>query len=107
MDSIEDIKKRKMAQYLQGSIGSAAAEEQQMAQAQTEIDSLARNILEPSAWQRITNIKTVKPDFALQVEVFLVQMHQSGQIRAPINEATLISILNKFTTKRETKISRR
>ncbi|MCK4550817.1 MAG: hypothetical protein KAT91_02595 [Candidatus Aenigmarchaeota archaeon] len=107
MDSIEDIRKRKMEQYAQESEATGAAQEQQLAQAQAEIDSLAKKILSPEAFGRIANIRTVKPDFALQVEMFLVQMHQSGQIKAPVDENTLVSILDRLTTKKETKITRR
>ncbi len=42
MDSIEDIRKRKMEQYAQESVATGAAQEQQLAQAQSEIDSLAK-----------------------------------------------------------------
>ncbi|MCK4967834.1 MAG: hypothetical protein KAS12_02150 [Candidatus Aenigmarchaeota archaeon] len=107
MSSLEEIKKRKMEQYLQESKSAQNMQEQQMAQATSQIDESAKKIMSVEAWQRITNIKTVKPDFALQVEMFLVQMYQSGQLSVPVDENTLITILDKLTTKKETKITRR
>ena len=107
MSSLEEIKKRKMEQYLQESKNAQASSDQQMAQATNEIDARAKQILSVEAWQRISNIKTVKPDFALQVEMFLVQMYQSGQLSVPVDENTLVTILDKLTTKKETKITRR
>jgi programmed cell death protein 5 len=54
---------------------------------------LLRRILTPEARQRLTNIKMVKPDYAQQLEVQLIQVAQSGRVELPITDEMLKNML--------------
>jgi len=49
----------------------------------------------------------VKPEIAAQLEMYLAQLYQSGQLRERITDEQLVIILKKITEKRETKIRRK
>jgi programmed cell death protein 5 len=53
-------------------------------------------ILTSEARQRLNRIKLVKPDFASQIELQLIQIAQSGRVRLPINDEQLKQILIKL-----------
>ncbi|OLS14807.1 MAG: hypothetical protein RBG13Loki_1566 [Promethearchaeota archaeon CR_4] len=63
---------------------------------------LMRQILIPEARQRIENIRMVKPDFAERVEITLIQMFQSGQLKGatPLTDEQLKQILQRMQGKK-------
>lgn len=80
------------------------AEEQQM---EIQKQALLRHILTPKARQRLTNIKMVKPEFASNLELQLIQLAQQGRVVIPITDDQLKQILIRLqATKRETRIRR-
>ena len=64
------------------------------------------SILTPEALQRLSNIKMVKPELAAQLEMYLVQVYQSGQIKNPLGEDQLVHILDKIMPKKDFSIRR-
>jgi programmed cell death protein 5 len=68
---------------------------------------ITSTIMEPAARERLANIKLVKPDLALQLEVYLVQLYQTGQLRQKITESQLIAMLEKLSGRQEFKIKRK
>ena len=46
-------------------------------------------ILTPEARQRLNNLKMVKPEFADQIEMQLIQMAQTGKLPIPFSDAHL------------------
>jgi len=105
-EELEAIRRRKMLE-LQRRI----AEEQQRIEREREIEiqkqALLRQILTPEARQRLTNLKMVKPEFASQLEVQLIQLAQTGRIRLPIQDEELKQILIQLQSKkREIRIRR-
>lgn len=104
--SEEEIKRRMMEQLQQH--GQAEALQQHMQQKQEEaIKHIMRNILTPKARERLANLRSVKPDVATGLEMYLAQLYQSGQIRGKITESQLIEILKKINEKQEFKIRRK
>jgi programmed cell death protein 5 len=83
--------------------------QQQMMQEQLQIlKKITSQIMEPKARERLSNLKLVKPDIALQLEVYLVQLYQAGQLRGKITEEQLIAILSRLGgQKKEFKIRRK
>ena len=71
------------------------------------LKTIIPQVLEKKARERLANLKVVKPDLALQLEVYLAQLHQLGQIREKISEEQLIAILKKISEKKEFKITRK
>ncbi len=105
-DELEAIRKRKLL-----SMQSRVSDEQRQAQAEERIEAqkqaLLRQILSPEARQRLNNLKMVKPEFAEQIELQLIQMAQIGKLPIPLSDPQLKQILVQLQTrKRETKITR-
>jgi programmed cell death protein 5 len=105
-EEIEDIRKRRMLQ-----LQRRLAEEQQRMQMEQQVEqqkqALLRQILTPEARQRLNNLKMVKPEFAAQLELQLMQLAQSGRLNIPLSDEQLKGLLVKLqSTKREIKIRR-
>ena len=105
-EEMEQLRRRKLLE-LQRRIG----DEQQRAQMQQEIEvqkqALLRRILTPDARSRLTNLKMVKPEFAQQLELQLIQLAQRGRVDIPVTDKQLKEILVKLQSgRREFKIRR-
>jgi programmed cell death protein 5 len=106
MDELEALRKKKLAE-LQAQAQQEQAQKEELAQAQTQIKQILTQILEPEARARLTNIKMAKPDYGAQIEVLLIQLAQSGQIKGKISDAQLKALLAKITKpKKDFKIRR-
>lgn len=92
---LEDIRRRKLIEMQRRLV-----EEQKRAQIETVKQTALRQILTPEARQRLTNIKMVKPDFAEQIELQLIQIAQSGRVHLPITDEQLKAILVKLQSER-------
>jgi len=108
MPSEEEILKRRMLQQRQ-----AETQQQMMQQAvaqqtlKAQLKGLMMQILDPRARERLANLKMVKPDLAMQLELYLAQLAQSGQFRGPVTDEQIVQILKKLTEKPEWKIKRK
>ena len=111
MSSEEDlaaIRQRRMAE-----LQAQQAQQDQSAQAQADAEAqkavLMRKILTPEARQRLQNVKLVKPEFAAQIELQLLQLAQAGRVPLPINDELLKQLLTQIQsqqTKRDISIRR-
>ena len=115
MSSEEDlaaIRQRRMAE-----LQAQQAQQEQAAQAQAQAhadaeaqkNALMRKILTPEARQRLQNVKLVKPEFAAQIEIQLLQLAQSGRVPLPVNDELLKQLLTQIQgqqTKRDISIRR-
>jgi programmed cell death protein 5 len=63
-----------------------------------------RNILTKEARERMARVKLVKPDLALQLELYLVQMYQAGKLRTKLTDEQLRSILESLKSEKKFKI---
>ena len=67
---------------------------------------ILQNILTKGARERLGRVKLVKPEIALQIELYLIQLYKSGKIGSQITEEQLKDILEmlgsgkKFTIKK-------
>ena len=105
-EELEEIRQRRLLD-----VQRSVAQEQQKKQAQQELESrkqaLLRGILTPEARQRLTNLKMVRPKFAEQLELQLIQIAQQGRVPLPIDDDQLKEILSRLQpTRREIKIRR-
>ena len=105
-EEIEELRRRRLLQ-----LQRRLAEEQQQAQVQQQIEiqkqALLRRILTSDARQRLTNLKMVKPEFAQQLELQLIQLAQQGKIAIPVTDEQLKEILVRIQSgRREVKIRR-
>jgi programmed cell death protein 5 len=111
-EELEAIRQRRMAE-LQAQRAQQEQAGQAQAQAQADAESqkqaLLRKILTPEARQRLQNVKLVRPDFASQIEIQLLQLAQTGRVSLPITDDLLKQLLEqiqKQQTKREISIRR-
>ncbi len=79
---------------------------QKMQQFEAMKKTLIRKLLTKDAIERIGRIKIVKPELVEQLELYLIQLYQSGEIKNVINDKQLKELLNLLVTKKEFKIRR-
>ena len=107
MSSEEEIK-RKIIERQQETMNSQVMQQVMQQQQQLEmLKMLMTEILEPKARERISNLKLVKPELATQVQIYLVQAYQAGQIRGKLSDEDLVAILKKVDSKKDFKITRK
>ena len=65
---------------------------------------LLREILTKQAKERLARVKLVKPDLALQLELYLVQLYQTGKIKGKVTDDQLRTILEALASEKKFKI---
>jgi programmed cell death protein 5 len=105
-EEIEELRRRRLLE-----LRRRLTEEQQRIEVQQQVElqkqALLRRILTPDARQRLTNLKMVKPEFAQQLELQLIQLAQQGRINIPVTDEQLKELLMKIQSgRREFKIRR-
>jgi programmed cell death protein 5 len=98
-EEIEELRRRKLLE-----LRRRLAQEQQRIQMEQQIEvqkqAALRRVLTPEARQRLTNLKIVKPEFAEQLELQLIQLAQQGRVDIPITDEQLKDILMKLQSRR-------
>lgn len=104
-DELEAIRQKKLATLRQQAL-KEQAEEQAAAEVQAQKEAILRQILTPEARQRLTNIKMVKPQFAEQIEMQLIQLASTGRLKGQVTDDQLKALLQQLQGKeRERKIT--
>jgi programmed cell death protein 5 len=104
-DELEAIRQRKLA-ALREEAAQEEVRKQQIADAEAQKDAILRQILTPEARQRLTNIKMVKPQFAEQIEMQLIQLAGAGRLKERVTDDQLKSLLLQLQgQERERKVS--
>jgi len=65
-----------------------------------------KKILTKEALERLGRVRVVKPQMAMQLELYLMQLYQAGQIKTVIDDSKLKMILNSLVKKKKFKIKR-
>ncbi|MBN1896727.1 MAG: DNA-binding protein [Candidatus Aenigmarchaeota archaeon] len=79
---------------------------QQMKQIEELKKQVLSSVLERDAFERLARVRIVNPQLAGQIELYLVQVYQAGQIKGKISDEKLKGLLQMISQKRETKIKR-
>jgi programmed cell death protein 5 len=99
-EELNEIRRRRYSE-----LQREAVEEQRQAEARRQFEAqkqaALKQILTPEARQRLTNIRMVKPEFADQIEMQLIQLAQSGRISIPISDAQLKEALARLQSQRK------
>lgn len=104
-EELEAIRKRKMASLQQEALREQA-QDQAVVEAQAQKESVLRQILSTEARARLSNIKMVKPQFAEQIEMQLIQLASSGRLRGKVTDEQLKALLVQLQEKeRERKVT--
>ncbi|MFX1410456.1 MAG: DNA-binding protein [Promethearchaeota archaeon] len=98
-EELDAIKRKKLEELKQ------QAAQQQIIEAQKkEFESkkyqVMRKILSQEGRQRLENIRMVKPQFAEQIEIQLIQLFQSGQLRGatPLPDKAFKKLLEQISS---------
>lgn len=98
-DELENIRRKKLEELRQ------QAAQQQIAEAQQQDFEekkylIMRKILSVEGRQRLENIRIVKPQFAEQIEIQLIQLYQSGKLRGatPLPDKAFKKLLEQIST---------
>src|SRR3989441_9864938 len=105
-EELEALRRRRLAEMQR-----AAVDDQRRTQAQQQVErqkqTIIRRILTPEARQRLTNIRMVKPEFAEELEMQLIQLAQSGRLQGQVTDEQLKRTLVQLQgQKKEIKIRR-
>ncbi len=97
-DELEAIRQRKEAQLRDQALREQTNEQQQ-AEVQAQKEALLRQILTPEARARLTNVRMVKPQFAEQIEMQLIQLASSGRLKDRVTDEQLRTLLQQLQGK--------
>ena len=99
-EDLEEIRRRKLEQ-----LQRQAAEQQITEVQQQEFEKqkylLMRKLLSQEGRQRLENIRMVKPEFAQQIELQLIQLAQSGRLRGQLSDVAFKKLLEQLTGKKK------
>lgn len=98
-EELEEIKRRKMQQLL-AQQAQAAQEAEAMRRAEMIRSAILRRILTQGARERLAALRMVKPALAEEIEAYLIQLAQSGQISSVITEEQIKDMLRKIESQR-------
>jgi len=106
-EEIEALRQKRMME-LQRNLSKEEQRHQRQQQVEMQKQTLLRRILSPEARQRLTNLKMVKPEFAEQIELQLIQLAQAGRLSIPVTDDQLKEILARLQSqRRDIKIRRK
>jgi len=98
-EELEALRKKRMLE-----LQRRLTQEQQRVQAEQQIEmqkqAILRRVLTSEARQRLNNLKMVKPQFAEQLELQLIQLAQQNRINIPMTDEQLKEILTKLQSQR-------
>ena len=96
---LEAIRKRKLAEMQARMPDEEQVEKARQVDAQKQ--AILRKILTQEARQRLANIKMVKPEFAEQIELQLIQLAQTGRVKIPLDDSQLKEVLKRLQGQRK------
>jgi len=96
---LEELRRRRALELQQRMTQDQQAEAEKKLELQKQ--ALLRRILTQEARQRLANLKMVKPEFAAQLELQLIQIAQQGKINIPIDDDQLKEILLRLQSDRK------
>ena len=109
-EELENIKRRRLEEYQQQAAQQQIASAQQK-EYETKKYQIMRKILSQEGRQRLENIRIVKPQYAEQIELQLIQLFQTGKLRGatPLPDAAFKKLLEQISSlgrKKEFKIKK-
>ncbi|MFX1380710.1 MAG: DNA-binding protein [Promethearchaeota archaeon] len=109
-EELNEIRRRKLEELKQQAVQQQIAEAQER-EFEAKKYQIMRKILSPEGRQRLENIRMVKPEFAEQIEIQLIQLFQSGKLRGaiPLPDKAfkkLLEQISSYDRKKEFKIKK-
>ncbi len=104
-EELDAIRQKKLAAMRDEAV-QERIQEQQMEEAEARKDAILRQILTPEARSRLANVKMVKPQFAQQIEMQLIQLAGSGKLKGQVTDEQLRMLLQQIQGReRERKVT--
>lgn len=75
--------------------------------AERERQDIVKKLVTPEAYERLSNVKLVRPDLVANVENQIIMLAQSGRLNRLITDAEVKTLLGRLSEKRDIKIERR
>jgi programmed cell death protein 5 len=107
---LEELKRRRLMDLQNQAAANQdmqAQQENQRRAAEKERQDVVKRYVTPEAYERLTNVRLVRPDVVENVENQIIMLAQSGRLNRQITDAEVKSLLARLSEKRETKIERR
>jgi programmed cell death protein 5 len=109
-EDLENIRRKKLEELRQQAAQQQIAEAQQREYEEKKY-LIMRKILSTEGRQRLENIRMVKPQFAEQIELQLIQLYQAGRLRGaiPLSDKAFKNLLKQIASsdkKKEYKIKK-
>ena len=98
-EELEEIRRRR-AQELQAQLQEQQRQAEQKRIFEIQKRAAIMQILTPEARSRLSNIRAVRPEFAEQLELQLIQLAQAGRITAKITDSQLKEILSRLQARK-------
>lgn len=99
-DELEGIRQQRLRQMLQQQAQQQIQQQVQEEQISAQIKLIINQILDTEARERLGNIRIARPEFARQIEIFLIQLYQAGRLPKRLTDAQFKEILEKLHNKR-------
>jgi len=81
-------------------------EQEQLKKLELVKKNILSRMLSKEASERLSRVRAIKPEMAAHLELYFVQIYQSGQLKDEITDAQLRQILDKLSQKKEFNIKR-
>ncbi|MEA3229898.1 MAG: DNA-binding protein [archaeon] len=109
--SPDEIRKKRMAELQNSAAMNNLPHEQesidQLEQIRAELKQIMPSILDAKAIARLSIISSTKPDFAIQVQLYLLSLYRQGQIPKPIDDHRFKQVLDNIVKKPQWNIRRK
>jgi len=98
-EELDAIRRRRLEELQQQAVQQHVAEDQQK-DYENKKYLIMRKILSQDGRQRLENIRIVKPQFAEQIEMQLIQLFQSGKLRGatPLPDKAFKKLLEQISS---------
>ena len=109
-EQLKNIRNKKLAELQQQALQKQIVDQQQR-EYETKKYQLMRLILSPEGRQRLENIRMIKPQYAEQIELQLIQLYQTGRLKGatPLPDKAFKKLLEQLSSmedKKEFKIKK-
>jgi|SRR3989338_42604 len=104
--NIEEIKRKKLEE-IQQKYAQGFSEEEALKNQISQIEGMAKQLLDKDALTRFGNLKVAHPEKAMQLASIILQLAKANRIKERLTDSQLKEILTHFQEKKEFKIVRK
>ncbi|MBI4159007.1 hypothetical protein HY500_01980 [Candidatus Woesearchaeota archaeon] len=104
--NIDEIKRKKLEE-IQQKYAQGFTEEEALKNQISQIESLAKQLLDKEALSRFGNIKAAHPEKAIQIASVIIQLARADRIKEKLTDRQFKEILTLLQEKKDFKITRK